>query len=140
MPYLSSDLPFPAPGPDTAAFWAHIDAGRLMFQVCEDCGHVVHPPLPVCPACQSRRRGWRPAPPTGRVFSYTVAHYPSHPAVETQLPYNIVLVEFPVLPGVRLVSNLIDTPPETLAVGLEVAPVFEPAGDGRTVVRFRRCG
>jgi len=138
MPYLSAELPFPDPDIDSAGFWAHVAAGRLMFQACDDCGHVVHPPLPTCPACQSRARGWRPAPPVGRVFSYTIAHYPSHPSVEADLPYNIVLVEFPGLPGPRLVSNVVDVAPEELAIGLEVVPVFEPAGGGRTVVRFRR--
>ena len=73
----------------------------------------------------------------GRVFSYTIAHHPVHPALVDRVPYNIVLVELPDAGGVRLVSNLVDVPVEEVAVGLEVEVLFEDQGDV-TLPRFRR--
>jgi uncharacterized OB-fold protein len=137
MPYLPPELPFPEPTAESAPFWEHIAQGRLMFQACGDCGLAVHPPLPVCPACQAANRTWMPAPATGRVFTYTIAHYASHEAVQGHLPYNIAVIEFPDLPGVRLVSNVIDVAPENMAIGMSVEPVFEAAAIDRKIVRFR---
>lgn len=136
MPYLPDALPFPEPHPESAPFWAHCRSRRLCFQACAACGRLRHPPGPRCPACRSDAVAWREAPPRGRIFSYTVAHHPADDSVRGRGPYNVILVEFPELPGVRLVSNLIDAEP---AVGMAVALVWEDGPAGQPLPRFRRA-
>jgi uncharacterized OB-fold protein len=54
------------------------------------------------------------------------------------VPYNIVVVDFPVYDHVRVVSNLIDVPPQEIRIGMEVVLAWEPAGNSLLVPRFRR--
>jgi uncharacterized OB-fold protein len=138
MPYLPADLPFLDTAHEQAEFWAHCRRRRLMFQACGDCGRPCHPPLPICPGCQSAQRVWIAAPSAARLFSYTVVHHASHPAVTAHLPYNVALVEFPELPGVRLISNVIDAAAEALVVGMALELVWEDGPAGQPLPRFRR--
>jgi hypothetical protein len=73
------------------------------------------------------------------VFSYTLVTHGVHPALMESLPFNVVLVEFPEAPGVRLVSNVIDTEPHELKVGMAVQVVWEDLDNGATVARFQRA-
>ena len=51
------------------------------------------------------------------MYSFVLVHTAAHESVVGTLPYNVVLVEFPALPGVRLISNVIDANPGELAIG-----------------------
>jgi uncharacterized OB-fold protein len=137
MAYLPDTLLLP-PGPDDGEFWEHCDAGRLVFQGCAHCATVVHPPTPMCPGCQSTERAWVNAPREARVFTYTWAHSAAHESVKAVLPYNIVLVEFPALPGVRLVSNVVNVVPGELNFGDPLELAWEACANGRQLPRFRK--
>lgn len=54
-----------------------------------------------------------------------------------RLPYNVV-VEFPALPGVRLVSNVLDVTPADLAIGDALALVWDEVKAAGPLPRFRR--
>ncbi len=137
MAYLP-DAAMPPPSQDDAAFWEQCDAKRLAFQGCARCGKVVHPPIPVCPSCHSMERVWVDAPEEGRIFSFTWAHSAAHESFKAVLPYNIVLVEFPALPGVRLVSNVVNVEIGELGIGDRVSLVWEETSGGRWLPRFRK--
>jgi len=136
--YLPDTLPMPEPAPESRAFWAHCRERRLMFQTCADCDRAAHPPVPLCPACQSAKRAWVEAPELARVFSYTVIHHPADDSVRDAVPYNVVLVEFPGLDGVRLVSNIVDVPPAEIEIGMELNLLWEQGPGGQWLPRFRR--
>lgn len=138
MTYLPGRVPFPSPSADTEGFWDNLQSGKLVFQGCVDCANITHPPLPVCSKCQSKNRSWVLAPKVGYIFTYTVVYHAGHDSVREVLPYNVVVVEFRELQGVRIVSNVVDVPPEGITIGMAVEAVFESAGNGRSVVRFRR--
>lgn len=138
MAYFGERNVLPEPNADDAPFWAACAARRLTFQRCAACGHVTHPPIGACPACQSLERGWVEAPPGARVFSFTWVHTAAHDSVAQSLPYNVVVVEFPALPGVRLISNVVDAARGDLAIGDAVTLVWEAAGDAMALPRFRR--
>jgi len=108
MSYFSQPLLDPQPDECDQPFWKHIRDGWLHFQYCEDCSSYTHPPMLHCARCGSSRRSWRPAPSTGTLFTYTIVYRASHPAVLGNIPYNIVVVEFPECGGVRLVTNIVD--------------------------------
>jgi uncharacterized OB-fold protein len=137
--YLSADVAELFPNALTQEFWDRCEREELAFQRCSNCGTFRHPPSRLCFVCRSYDTEWVPVAGRGTVYSYTVVTHPVHPAVTEAVPYNIVLVEFPEAPGVRLVSNLIDVTPDELAVGLAVDVAWERARPDTTLPRFRRA-
>ena len=118
-------------------FWTGGAEGRLLFLRCVPCATWVHPPAPVCPACLSRDVA--PAAVSGRatVASFTLNHQPWVPAPDH--PYAIAIVEIEEQPGLRLMTNVVNCPPEAVTIGMPVrvvferhddvyVPLFEPAG------------
>jgi uncharacterized OB-fold protein len=138
MSYFGDCDVLPEPNPDDAPFWASCNVRRLTFQKCSDCGHVTHPPIGVCPRCQSMQREWIDAPADARMFSFTWVHTAAHPSVEQALPYNVVVVEFPRLPGVRLISNVVGAAPGSLAIGDGLTLEWETVSDTVSLPRFRK--
>jgi hypothetical protein len=137
MRYFQHALPQPEPNEEDAPFWRHVQQGRLHFQCCEDCSAFTHPPTLHCARCGSPRRGWQPAPRHGSVYSFTVAHRASHPALRDDLPYNVVLLAFEGCDGVRLVSNAVDVAPEALRIGMRLEVFIE--GEGAAAVPRARA-
>lgn len=135
--YLPPDLA-PEPTMDERAFWECCAHRRLAFQRCAACGRHRHPPGPRCPACRSADIAWSDAPEVAEVFSYTIVHYASHPAMAPHLPYNVAVVTFPDLDDVRLVTNIVDAAPEDLYVGMKVRLHWEGPVAGTYLPRFRR--
>jgi uncharacterized OB-fold protein len=138
MPYLPETMPPPETTATSEPFWRHCAQRRLTFQCCGDCGQLVHPPLPVCPRCQSLNRMWRDAPAEATVFSFTWIHTAAHDAVAGSLPYNVVLVEFPMLPGVRLISNVLDAACGELTIGDPLTLCWEKTAGDLWLPRFRK--
>ena len=139
MAYFGDRNVLPEPNADDAPFWAHCAARRLTFQKCVACGRITHPPIGACPACQSLEREWMDAPAEARVFSFTWVHTAAHDSVAQPLPYNVVVVEFPALPGVRLISNVVDAEPGGLAIGDRLSLEWESVSDGLSLPRFQRA-
>lgn len=127
----------PQPNAEDAAFWAHCAQRRLTFQQCADCMAVTHPPIGACPRCQSIRRRWVEAPGRAVVFSYTWVHTAAHDAIGRPLPYNVVVVTFEGLAGVRLISNVVDAGADELRIGAELELVWQPIGETMSLPRFR---
>ena len=63
------------------------------------------------------------------IYSHQRVWHPVHPALKTQGPYVIVLVELPQADNVRLVGNLLGDPQQPLEIGAEVEGVFEQHTD-----------
>ncbi len=93
----------PAPSPETAPFWAAAREHRLVLPRCVECRRWRHPQAPGCP-CGAAETEWEPASGRARLVSYTVVRRAAHPALATELPYTLLLVELD--EGPRLVSGL----------------------------------
>jgi acetyl-CoA acetyltransferase/uncharacterized OB-fold protein len=108
-------------------FWTSGADGRLRIQGCTDCETLVHPPVPICPSCRSRR--WEPVPVCGRgvVAGYTVNAHPWLPGFDP--PYVVAVVALEESADVRLTTNVVGCDPEDVHVGQEVAVRFEPHED-----------
>jgi uncharacterized protein len=139
MPYLPADVADLFPDHVSQEFWDRCRAHELTFQRCRNCQTFRHPPAPICHVCRSAQVEWAPVAGRGTVFTYTVVTHGVHPALMESLPFNVVLVEFPDAPGVRLVSNVIDTEPAELKVGMAVQVVWEDLDNGTSVARFQRA-
>ena len=108
-------------------FWTGGAEGKLQFLRCRPCGTWVHPPAPLCPACLSRDVS--PSAVSGRasVVTVTLNHQPWVPAPDH--PYAIAIVEIEEQPGLRLMTNVVNCPPEAVHIGMPVRVVFEPHDD-----------
>lgn len=118
----------PVAGPDSAFFWAGVEAGELRIQSCEECGALRHPPGPACPACGALKPSYVVAAGTGTVHSYVVHHHPPLPGRRS--PVTVALVDLD--EGVRMVGELRGMRPE---IGARVQagfadglPVWGPVG------------
>jgi hypothetical protein len=134
---MMAELPLPVPSPDNQPFWDALNEGELRIQRCTGCGTLRHPPRPMCAHCRSFDTEWVVVSGRGTVFSYTVTHQPIHPALVDRVPFATVLVELE--EGPRLTTNLVDVPPEEIAIGMPVEVVFQRASDEITLPLFRRA-
>jgi len=127
----------PAVTEETEAFWSAAAEGRLVVEGCESCGAESFPPRGMCRSCHGR--AMRPLEVTGRgrVYSYTVNYQRWLP--ELEVPYVIVLVEFPDHPGVRVMGRLRGAP-EDVAIDMEVEIGFEPGPGGFAIPSFVAAG
>ena len=135
MKLFSGKLPAPEPDPVDEPFWAALREGTLRLQQCGACARYTHPPLAMCPYCQSVDRHWRAAPRTGELYSFTIVHHAAHPGVSGDLPYNVAVVAFPECDGVRLISNVIGA--TDLSIGMALDYFLDPVEGGYVVPRFK---
>ncbi len=91
----------PNPADDEAFFWEGARRGRLLLQRCGACKAFCHPPLPMCPDCQSLQREIVESTGRGSVYSWIRSRHPSDPGSESRIAALVQLEE-----GVRLVANL----------------------------------
>jgi uncharacterized OB-fold protein len=124
----------PAVTEETRPFWDAAAEGRLVVEHCGACGTDAFPPRGICRACRSRDTGWVDVVGPGTVYSFTVNHQRWLPDLE--VPYAVVLVEFPDHPGVRVAGRLRGCPPGEVTVGLGVDVGFEPGPGGFAIPSF----
>ncbi|MGH9195103.1 MAG: Zn-ribbon domain-containing OB-fold protein, partial [Acidimicrobiia bacterium] len=115
-------------------FWEATKEQRLVLQWCKSCGNVVHYPREVCPFCMSEDLEYRPATGKGEVYAYTVIHRAQNPAMESQVPYVVALVNL--VEGARMMTNVVNCPPEKVKVGMPVSVTWEELSDGRNLPLF----
>ena len=118
-------------------FWKSGSDGVLRIQGCDDCGQLVHPPVPICPYCRSRSS--KPTAVSGRatVVGFTVNSHRWLPGFDP--PYVIANVALAEDARVHLTTNIVGCEPSDVRIGQEVSvrfeqhedvwlPLFEPTG------------
>jgi hypothetical protein len=118
---------------DTAFFWDGTAAGELRIQHCPACGTLRHPPGPMCPHCGADKPDYVLASGYGTVFSYVVHHHPPVPG--KTLPLVIGLIELD--EGVRMLGEIVDTDPGSVAVGMPVQLALTRIDDELTLPYWR---
>jgi len=124
--------------PLTEAFWTGGAHGELRILRCNDCAHWLHPPAPICPACLSRDVAPQVVSGRGQVHTFTLNVQPWNPTYDH--PYAIAVVELDEQPGLRLTTNIVDSDPRDVRIGMRVEvsfvedggvnlPMFRPAAD-----------
>ena len=124
----------PAVTDETAPFWAAAAEGRLVVEHCDACGADSFPPRGICRTCRTRPTGWVEVAGPGTVYSFTVNHQRWLPDLE--VPYAVVLVEFPAHPGVRVAGRLRGCATDDVAIGMAVDVGFEPGPGGQAIPSF----
>jgi uncharacterized OB-fold protein len=128
----------PRPRPDDTSrfYWDAAVAGRLMLQCCRSCRQLQFPPDVCCVHCQSEDYEHVEVSGRGSVYSYAVVDRPLHAGFVDAVPYVIALVELAEQSELRLVTNIVDTPPEQVFCGMPVTVTFEKREDV-TMPQFR---
>jgi uncharacterized OB-fold protein/acyl dehydratase len=134
-PPPAAEYPFmrPAVNEDTEFFWEGTAREEVLIQRCTACQTLRHPPLPMCPSCQSL--GWDTvrAAGTGTLHSYVVMHHPLPKGVTE--PYVVALADLD--EGVRLLANLEGVATDQVRIGMPLTVGFAKVDDDLTVPRFR---
>jgi len=117
-------------------FYAYCKRGELRFQRCTACGRWRHVPRHKCSACGAWEWEWAKSSGRGKVFSWTVARRPMHPAF-TEVPYAPAIIALE--EGTRLVSWVVDCAPEDLEMGMPVEVFFDAVTPEVTLPKFRRA-
>ncbi|MCW5652748.1 Zn-ribbon domain-containing OB-fold protein [Hydrogenophaga sp.] len=116
--------PFVEAFPENAPFWAAAERGELLLRHCEDCGRPHWFARVVCPLCGSDRLAWKTASGRGEIHSFSVVRRAGDPYV---LAY-VRLDE-----GPTVMTNIVDTPFESLRIGQRVHAVFRAVPEGRSM-------
>ncbi|RYE04462.1 MAG: Zn-ribbon domain-containing OB-fold protein [Sphingomonadales bacterium] len=137
---MMMDTSFPAPtptiNPETAPFWEATKRGVLLLPKCQTCQRTIWYPKTFCSACGTVGVDWYEASGRATIYSYTIMHAKraAGPYADV-VPYVIAVVELE--EGPRLMTNIVDADPESLAIGQPVAVVFHPTENGVALPRFR---
>jgi uncharacterized OB-fold protein len=116
-------------------FWAALREHRLIAQRCNACGRFFSfPPQGSCPHCLAADFRWEELSGNGTVYSFVTYHRAWHPSYEGKTPYNVSLVDL--AEGPRLISNVIDCPPDQVRIGMPVRVVYEDHEE-YTLPKFR---
>lgn len=124
----------PAMTPETQPFWDGAARGELVIERCRQCGHNVFPARGICSRCRGRDMANVVVDSPGRVYSYTVNHNPWFPGMD--VPFTLVLVEFPDVPGIRLVGRLRAPDLDAVRIDAEVRIGFEEGPGGLSIPSF----
>ena len=109
---------------DDGAIWEGADEGWLMLHACRACGELCHPPLPMCPHCQSVDWDRRQVSGEAELHSWLVSVHPGEASPEPRTVIVVRLAE-----GVNFVSNLIGAETSALYEGMALELCFAPSGD-----------
>ncbi|HEY7416451.1 MAG TPA: Zn-ribbon domain-containing OB-fold protein, partial [Ktedonobacteraceae bacterium] len=121
-------MPEQFPGPmlqhdsDSRPYWEGLNQGELRIQRCNACSRAVFYPRAICPHCFSDQLSWMVATGKGTIYSYTVAHQAFGRFAETT-PFVVAIVELE--EGARMMTRIIDSPREHIAIGKAVQVTFE---------------
>lgn len=118
-------------------YYGWLKKHELHFQRCTNCGTWRHTPREICPNCGSSEVEWAKSSGKGKVYTWTVTHQPMHPTFVNDVPYAVVTVELE--EGPRVITNVIDCPPDELKIGMPVTAVFEDVTDEVTLLKFKRA-
>ncbi|MDE0943280.1 MAG: OB-fold domain-containing protein [Alphaproteobacteria bacterium] len=101
----------------TDRFWQGTEDRELLLQYCPDTKQYQHYPRPVSIYTGKRNLEWRKVAGTGTIYAATIVRVPG-PGMDGRLPLSVVTVELD--EGVRILGNVLNAAPETVAIGQRV--------------------
>ncbi len=123
----------PVVTPDTEPFWTGLVEGVVRLPHCAACDAVIWYPRPMCPTCGSSDLTWSQLSGHGTIYSFSIARR-TPGGWGKHVPYVLAYVELD--EGPRVMTNIINTDPDTLVCGQSVQAVFDPTAEGMAVLRF----
>jgi uncharacterized OB-fold protein len=125
MAIKRADFPLPdLSDPRTAPFFDGAARGELAVPRCDSCGAWNWFPPERCTRCGSDRLTWTATSGRGSLFSWAVVRRPFLPAFAAMVPFVTALVAIDEDPQVRIVTYVVDAPPEDLHAEMPLRAVF----------------
>lgn len=121
------EKPVPHPNADSAPYWDACAEERLIYQYCENCERSQFYPRSICIHCGKDALIWRDSSRRGTIYALTEIHTAGMPAFRAETPFAIVLVEME--EGFRIMTNIVGTPIDAVAIGDSGMIVFERRGE-----------
>jgi hypothetical protein len=136
---MTTSPPVPQPDERTQFYWDAVARHRLELLRCQNCGHYVHFPRPICNRCLSTSLAPEEVSGRSTLYSYCEIMQPSHPYFRDRLPYLIGVVDLDEEPGVRIPTGIVDSTREELRCGMPMEVVFRAVTPALTLPFFRRA-
>ncbi|QKH34159.1 Zn-ribbon domain-containing OB-fold protein [Achromobacter pestifer] len=127
--------PLPQPTRITQPYWDAAKESRLVIQQCGCCKARQFFPREFCTACLSDSIEWIESAGQGTVYTYTINRRASNAALSEKVPYVVAMIDLD--EGVRMMANIIDSPPEAVRIGSRVRVCFERVSDDIALPQFR---
>ena len=132
---MATAKPLPRIDEESRGWWEALARHELYVQQCGACGVRRLPPRALCSACLSSAIEWVRCSGRATVYSYTVTHQNQAPGFREEVPYVLAIVQL--AEGPRLMTNLVETAPDAVRIGMTVEVVFDDAAPGVTLPKFR---
>ena len=127
--------PLPRIDEESKGFWEACQRHQLYVQKCRGCGAFRYYPRALCPSCLSDKTEWVLSSGRGTVYTFTVTYQNQAPGFRDSLPYVMAYVELD--EGVRLLTNIVDCPPEQVKIGMAVEVTFDDVTPEVTLPKFK---
>ena len=127
--------PLPHIDEESRPWWEAAQRHELYIQKCRDCGDLRFHPRTLCTNCLSSSTEWVRCKGTGKIYTFTVTNQNQAAGFRDELPYVMAWVE--VDEGLKMLTNIVDCPPEQVKIGMPVEAVFDDVTPEVTLVKFR---
>ena len=127
--------PLPHIDEESRPWWEAVQRHELYVQKCRDCGDLRFHPRALCTSCMSSRTEWVRCKGSGKIYTFTVTNQNQAGGFRDSLPYVMAWVE--VDEGLKMLTNIIDCPPEQVKIGMPVEVVYEDVTPEVTLAKFR---
>ena len=120
-------LPVPQITDDNARSGPEDGDGELLITRCTSCGYWTAPAVAALPEVPERRR--RAAARERRGHGLRVHDQPPGVGPRPRGAVRVAIVELDEQPGLRLMTNIVDCPPEEVEIGMPVEVAFVERGE-----------
>jgi uncharacterized OB-fold protein len=130
--------PLPHIDEEMRPWWEAAQRHELYIQKCRDCGDLRFHPRALCTNCMSSRAEWVKCTGRGKIYTFTVTRQNASAGFRDSLPYVLAWVELE--EGVKMLTNIVDCPPDQVKIDQRVEAVFDDVTPDVTLVKFRPLG
>ncbi len=127
---ISRPIDAPRQTPETESFWRAANDETLLIKHCDHCEKPHYPPRTLCPHCFSPATRWLRCSGHGTIYAFSIVR-------RTSIPYVMAYVKLE--EGPIMMTNIVEVPFDTIAIGQAVAVTFRPSDNGQLVPMFTRA-
>ena len=127
--------PLPHIDEESRPWWEAVQRHELYIQKCRDCGDLRFHPRALCTNCLSSNTEWVKCRGSGHIYTFTVTNQNQASGFRDSLPYVLAWVQLD--EGVKLMTNIVDCPPEQVKIDMPVEAVFDDVTPEVALVKFR---
>jgi len=124
---MNKVLTSPRPNAETSHFWEAANDGALLVKTCNACGEAHYYPRAACPFCFSEDTAWLKTSGNAVVYSFSVLR-------RAPVPYALAYVTLD--EGPTIMTNIVDSDFDAIAIGRPVTLVFKPSENGQQIPMF----